>query len=90
MTVSPTEKLIRMANQIATFFESQPQDGAPKQVAGHINEFWEPRMRAALLAHADTTTEGLKPLAIAALPHIRRPLKAAGTQGAAPRPEQPL
>lgn len=73
MTVSPTEKLIRMANQIATFFESQPQEDAPEKVAGHINEFWEPRMRAGLLAHTDTSTEGLKPLVVAALPHIRRP-----------------
>lgn len=43
------EKLIRMANQIATFFESQPE-AAPAAIAAHINDFWEPRMRAQLLA----------------------------------------
>ena len=70
MTVSPTEKLIRMANQIAIFFDSQPGDPADG-VARHINEFWEPRMREGLLAQAGDTTEGLSPSVINALPLIR-------------------
>ena len=32
------DKLAHMANQIATFFQSQPHDEAVKGVAGHINE----------------------------------------------------
>jgi formate dehydrogenase subunit delta len=38
------EKLVYMANQIASFFASQPADAATG-VAKHINDFWEPRMR---------------------------------------------
>ena len=71
MTASPAQKLVAMANQIATFFDTQPGDPADG-IARHINEFWEPRMREGLVAHAATTTEDLSPSVIAALPHIRR------------------
>ncbi len=39
------DKLVYMANQIATFFHTQPKDEAVAGVADHINHFWEPRMR---------------------------------------------
>ena len=71
MTASPADKLVAMANQIATFFDTQPGDPA-LGIAKHINEFWEPRMREGLLAHAATSTAGLSPSVIAALPRIRR------------------
>lgn len=70
MTHDPTEKLVTMANQIATFFDTQPGDPADG-IAKHINEFWEPRMRDGLLAHAASTTADLSPSVIAALPLIR-------------------
>ena len=41
-------KLVRMANQIATFFKSQPEAERVPGIATHINKFWEPRMRKAL------------------------------------------
>ena len=46
--------LIKMANQIGNFFESQP-DPAEAQLgfAKHSKNGWEPRMRKALLAHVD-------------------------------------
>lgn len=44
--------LIKMANQIATFFEAMPNhEQAVKDVAAHIQKNWEPRMRSALLQH---------------------------------------
>ena len=43
--MSNDAKLVRMANQIATFFHSQPGEDGPMGVATHINKFWEPRMR---------------------------------------------
>lgn len=44
--------LIKMANQIAAFFEAMPDRGqAVKDVAAHIQKNWEPRMRTALLQH---------------------------------------
>ncbi len=44
------EKLIRMANQIATFYESQPEETRVSGVATHLSDFWDPRMRRELLA----------------------------------------
>ena len=70
------DKLVRMANQIATFFDTQPDDPADG-IAKHINEFWEPRMREGLLTHANTTTADLSPSVIKALPRIRRAPQAA-------------
>ena len=62
--MSEGNKLVRMANQIATFFHSQPPSEGPDGVATHINKFWEPRMRRALYAHLDGAAqgEGLAPL----------------------------
>ena len=66
-------KLMRMANQIATFFASQPQATAAEGVATHINKFWEPRMRRDLFLLIDHGGEGLKPLVMEAAALIRRP-----------------
>jgi len=50
------DQLIRMANQIGSFFEAMPDRAqAVEDTAQHIKKFWEPRMRRELLAHADST-----------------------------------
>lgn len=64
------EKLIRMANQIAAFFEVQRGDRAGP-VATHISENWPAPMRAELLAHVQAGGAGLHPLVIEAAPRIR-------------------
>ena len=47
--------LIRMGNQIATFFESFPdQQEALRELALHLKRFWPPQMRRALLSLLDT------------------------------------
>lgn len=66
-------KLIYMANQIATFFQTQPGDQAAQGVATHINKFWEPRMRRKLFEHIEHGGEGLNPLVLEAAAQIRRP-----------------
>ncbi|MHB0950648.1 MAG: formate dehydrogenase subunit delta [Allorhizobium sp.] len=68
-----TEKLIRMANQIATFFMSQPENTRIAGVANHINKFWEPRMRRQLFEHIEQGGEGLDPLVLEASKTIKRP-----------------
>jgi len=73
------EKLVRMANQIATFFLSQPENVRTNGVATHINKFWEPRMRRHLFEHLDTGGAGLLPLVIEASTLIRRPAEPSGT-----------
>ena len=53
------EKMVYMANQIATFFKTQPGEDAAARTAGHIRDFWEPRMRAQLRAHVEAGGAGL-------------------------------
>ncbi|HLS19773.1 MAG TPA: formate dehydrogenase subunit delta [Paracoccaceae bacterium] len=60
------EKLVRMANQIATFFRSQPREDQVERIAGHLRDFWAPSMRARLAEIAKAGGEGLDPLALAA------------------------
>lgn len=59
------DKMVLMANQIATFFDTQPGD-APDKIAAHLRDFWEPRMRAQLHAFVQEGGQGLKPSALAA------------------------
>lgn len=66
-----TTKMQRMANQIATFFQSQPGSDQAEAVAAHINDFWSPEMRAALLSQMAQDKGGFDPLVQAAVPHIR-------------------
>lgn len=48
------DNLIRMANQIGSFFEAMPdRTEALEGIAQHIKKFWEPRMRRELLSHVD-------------------------------------
>lgn len=61
-------KIVKMANQIAGFFESQPGDRAAA-VAAHINDNWSPAMRADLMAVADDPA--LHALVRAALAQLR-------------------
>ena len=65
------DKLVRMANQIATFFSSKPHDEGVAGVADHISNFWEPRMRAQLFDHIAAGGEGLNGLVIEAKDKIR-------------------
>ncbi|GAA2825774.1 formate dehydrogenase delta subunit [Aminobacter aminovorans] len=67
------EKLVYMANQIATFFESKPHDEGVAGVAKHINDFWDPRMRRQFFEMFDEGGKGMKPLVIDAAATIRRP-----------------
>ncbi|WP_346394480.1 formate dehydrogenase subunit delta [Thioclava sp. F34-6] len=69
LQMSP-DKMIRMANQIATFFKTQPGDDAPAKVAAHITDFWEPRMRAQLRDYAAASGEGLDDIVLKAVPLV--------------------
>ncbi|MEK7688585.1 MAG: formate dehydrogenase subunit delta [Pseudomonadota bacterium] len=53
------DKLVMMANQIARFFMPQ-RDGDPvAAIADHLEKFWDPRMRAAIVAHLAAGGAGL-------------------------------
>ena len=60
------ERLIYMANQIATFFAAQPGDPADG-VANHLQSFWDPQMRAEIVAWKARGGAGLDPVAAEAV-----------------------
>jgi len=48
------EHLVKMANQIGSFFETMPDhQQAMTDLISHLKRSWEPRMRRALLAHIE-------------------------------------
>ena len=53
------EKIIRMANQISSFFKSKKYETSPLEIANHINNFWEPRMRKILLEMIEKKYPGI-------------------------------
>ncbi|SDR40279.1 formate dehydrogenase subunit delta [Pseudovibrio sp. Tun.PSC04-5.I4] len=67
------DKLIYMANQIASFFKYKPHEEAVAGIADHINSFWEPRMRSQLFAILKTGSTDLSPLVVDAGSAIRKP-----------------
>lgn len=50
-----------MANQIGRFFASQGSDEAVAGTLDHLRKFWDPRMRAGIIAYVDGGGEGLEP-----------------------------
>jgi len=66
-------KLIKMANQIGTFFEAMPDRvQAIEDVASHIQKNWEPRMKRAFLAHLQAQGhESLLPIVREAVPALQ-------------------
>lgn len=63
----PPEKLVMMANQIADFFDAQGGAKAAPSIADHLRKFWDPGMRAEIIAHARRGGEGMKPSVVAAV-----------------------
>lgn len=63
------QKLIHMANQIGDFFAAMPeQDEALRGIAGHLQRFWEPRMRSQLLEYVDAENgKDLRPIVVSAI-----------------------
>lgn len=65
------ERLVAMANQIGDFFTTQRDRVPAEAIAQHLRQFWDPRMRAAILAHLDAGGEGLKPAVREAVGKLR-------------------
>ncbi|WP_454917496.1 formate dehydrogenase subunit delta [Xanthobacter sediminis] len=76
MSHSSAEKLVYMANQIATAFAQMHHDAAVEATRTHIRKFWDPRMRAKIAEHVAAGGEGLLPVAREALQGLP-PVKAA-------------
>ena len=84
--MSPAERLVYMANQIARNFAAQGSDVAALAVADHIAAFWDPRMKAQIFA---MDGPGLEPIAAHAVKLLRDrgapPPQSSATQFGSPR-----
>ena len=67
----PIEKLVYMANQIGKFFAAQGAEAEAAGICDHLRRFWDPRMRAQILAHLNAGGEGLSPQARIAVTRLR-------------------
>jgi formate dehydrogenase subunit delta len=56
------EKLTMMANQIGAFFKAQGEAAAPAAIADHLKKFWDPGMRAEIIALLDDKGAHFDPL----------------------------
>jgi formate dehydrogenase subunit delta len=67
------DKLVYMANQIGKFFAHEGEDKAVSAIADHLTKFWDPRMRAAILAHLAAGGVGLDPPVLRAVQRLQAP-----------------
>jgi formate dehydrogenase subunit delta len=49
------ERLVAMANQIGDFFAPYPSGQREEGIRNHLRNYWEPRMRANLLAYVEAS-----------------------------------
>jgi formate dehydrogenase subunit delta len=61
-----------MANQIAKFFAAQRGDPAIG-TAGHLKSFWDPTMRAEIIAWRAAGGDGLDPITAQAVDRLAQP-----------------
>jgi formate dehydrogenase subunit delta len=68
------EHLVAMANDIGDFFDGEvgPKD-SPASIALHLQRYWDPRMRAQIIAHAAQGGSDLNPSALAAVKTLPPP-----------------
>ena len=77
------ESLIRMANQIASFFRTQPGGPPSEKVAAHLDDFWEPGMRRRLQDIVRSGGAGLDEIVVEA---VSAKAEAAGRSNSPGRP----
>lgn len=56
------DRLVAMVNDISAFFAGESGPDAPAAVANHLRRFWEPRMRAEIVAAYRNNPGALKNL----------------------------
>lgn len=66
----------RMANQIAAAFQHLTDDQAVEALVGHLQRFWDPRMRTRLWELVGAGGEGLDPVVVAAVKSMGPPHQA--------------
>jgi formate dehydrogenase subunit delta len=77
--------MVRMANQISGFFKNYGPDEGRKEIATHVNNFWEPRMRLHLFQYIADGGKDLSPEFLAAMDLVRKPSDHSKDQGSLPK-----
>jgi formate dehydrogenase subunit delta len=66
-------KLVMMANQIGKFFVPQRNADPVAAIAAHLERFWDPRMRAAIIEHLNKGGADLDPPVRQAVARLKPP-----------------
>ncbi len=66
-------KLVMMANQIGKFFVPQRNADPAAAIAMHLERYWDPNMRAAIIAHLKAGGAGLDPQVREAVSRLKPP-----------------
>ena len=69
--MNTTNKLVYMANQIASNFARLGEPAATNATADHIARFWDPGMRLKIINCLDEPSHGLSAVAAAAIQSLR-------------------
>jgi formate dehydrogenase subunit delta len=65
------DNLVKMANQISQFFETQPdREEAVAGILNHLQKFWDPRMRRSIIEYRNAGGGGLRELAAEAVARL--------------------
>lgn len=88
--VMDIERLVAMANQIGDFFAPYPDGQREEGVRNHLRNYWDPRMRAALLAHvAATGGQGLHAHVLSGARLLQEPSRERGAYAGPPKADAP-
>lgn len=81
------DNLVKMANRIGEFFAALPDAQEAKEgIAGHLQRFWDPRMRREIVAHALRGGAGLSAIVREAIEMNKD--KLAPASAGSPQPRQ--
>lgn len=67
------DRLVMMANQISRAFAHGGEEKAAADTANHLRRFWDPRMRAAIVAYVQHGGDRLDPIARKAVQSLAHP-----------------
>ena len=73
--MSPDQKLVYNANQIAKFFRHRPGPQAIADTADHLKKYWDPRMRREIVKLLRKGADGFDPIVKQAVAEIAVDLK---------------
>jgi formate dehydrogenase subunit delta len=68
-----TKDMVRMANQMAAFFKPYGEVEGTKDLATHINNYWEPRMRKMFFEYVAHGGKDFDPMVMEAAALVRKP-----------------